>query len=258
MVGPFVFADLMGPDRLVPGTGVDVPSHPHIGLATITYLFEGAVLHRDSTGAVQRIEPGGVNWMTAGSGVAHSERSPDDQRAADSTLAGLQIWVALPDHAEEVDPRFEHVAADDVPVLVEGDARLRLLAGSYGGVEAPVRVFSPLFQLDVEFADGGSWHLGTEHPERAVLVVHGSVTVDGVEIPARHLAVLAEGDGVEVVATGAARVVAFGGAPVGDRKIVWNFVSSDLDRIRRAEAAWRAGDWPEVPGDPERVELPAT
>ena len=257
MVGPFVFADLMGPDPLPPGVGVDVPSHPHIGLATVTYLFDGALMHRDSTGVVQRIDPGGVNWMTAGRGVAHSERSPDDAREGESTIAGLQTWVALPDHAEEIEPGFEHVAASDVPVLVEGDASVRVLAGSHGGTEAPVRVFSPLFHLDVTLADGGRWPLGTEHPERCVVVIDGSVSVAGVPVPPRHLAVLAPDIAVDVVADGRARVMSFGGTPVGERYIVWNFVSSDRDRIRAAETAWRAGDWPEVPGDPERVELSA-
>lgn len=257
LVGPFVYADLIGPDPMPPGVGVDVPSHPHIGLATVTYLFEGALVHRDSTGAVQRIDPGAVNWMTAGRGVAHSERSPDDVRAGEATMAGLQTWVALPDHAEEVEPGFEHIPADDVPVLAEGDAVVRLLAGTHGGATAPVAVFSPLFHLDVALPDGGRWPLGTEHPERAVLVVDGSVQVAGEPVPPRHLAVLAPDVSVDVVADGPARLMSFGGAPVGKRFIVWNFVSSDRDRIAAAEAAWRAHDWPEVPGDPERIELSA-
>lgn len=256
MVGPFVFADLIGPDRLPPGVGVDVPAHPHIGLATVTYLFDGALVHRDSTGAVQRIEPGGVNWMTAGRGVAHSERSPDDIRAGEATMAGLQTWVALPDHAEEVEPGFEHVAAGDVPTLVEGDASVRLLAGTHGGTDAPVQVFSPLYHVDVSLAGGGSWSLGTEHPERGVLVVDGKVSIAGEPVPPRHLAVLRPDVEAEVVAEGPARLMSFGGAPVGKRFIVWNFVSSDRDRIRRAEDAWRGRDWPAVPGDPDRIELP--
>lgn len=256
MVGPFVYADLIGPDPLRAGVGIDVPAHPHIGLSTVTYLFEGALMHRDSTGAVQRIEPGGVNWMTAGSGVAHSERSPDDERAGASTIAGLQTWVALPDDAEEMSPSFQHVGADEVPQFAQDDATVRLLAGTHGGHRSPVRVASPLFHVSVELAHGGSWSLAGEHAERAVLVIDGAVTVAGVPVPPRHLAVLAGGTDATVVADGPARLMAFGGEPVGDRSIAWNFVSSSRDRIRRAEEAWRAGDWPAVPGDPERIELP--
>lgn len=256
MVGPFVYADLIGPSPLRPGAGVDVPVHPHIGLATVTYLFDGALLHRDSTGAVQRIEPGGVNWMTAGRGVAHSERSPDDERGADSSIAGLQTWVALPDDAEEVDPSFQHVPADAVPTFTEGDAEVRLVAGTHGGRRSPVEVASPLFHVVVDLPSGGRWELPDEHHERGVLVVEGDVRIDGQHVPERHLAVAAPGGALEVVATGATRLVALGGVAVGPRSIVWNFVSSRRDRIAAAEAAWRAGDWPAVPDDDETIPMP--
>lgn len=256
MVGPFVYADLLGPDPLPPGAGVDVPVHPHIGLATVTSLFEGSLVHRDSTGAVQRIDPGAVNWMTAGRGVAHSERSPDDQRDHESVIAGLQTWVALPEEHEEVAPSFQHVPAADVPERFEADARVRLSAGTHDGLVSPTKVYSPIIHLEVTFPDGGAWTLPEEHTERAVLVVEGSVTVAGTVVPPRHLAVLAPGGAVEVRADGPARCYVLGGESVGERKIVWNFVSSRKDRIDTAAAAWRAGDWPGVPGDDEWVPMP--
>jgi redox-sensitive bicupin YhaK (pirin superfamily) len=257
MVGPFVYADLIGPSVVPAGHGVDVPVHPHIGLATVTYLFAGALVHRDSTGAVQRIEPGGVNWMTAGRGVAHSERSPDDERAVPSPIAGLQTWVALPDDAEDTAPSFQHVAAADVPVARSDAATIRLVAGSLAGMVSPTDVASPMFHASIDLTGDGAVTVPDEHPERGVLVVDGDVTVAGVGVPARHLAVLEPGGAVEVrSAGGPARVVALGGDPVGERLIRWNFVSSRRDRIDAAAAAWRAGDWPAVPGDDERVPMP--
>ncbi|HEU4842545.1 MAG TPA: pirin family protein [Ilumatobacteraceae bacterium] len=255
MVGPFIFADLMGPEDLAPGHGADVAPHPHVGLATVTYLFDGALVHRDSTGAVQRIEPGGVNWMTAGSGVAHSERSPDDARAARSGLAGLQTWVALPDEAEEADPSFQHAAAPALPAVGDGGVTIRLLVGSAFGAASPVPGASPLFHADVHLAAGARMALPGEHPERAVLVVDGEVEVDGQRIPPRHLAVADAGEAV-VRATSAARVVTFGGAPVGRRFIWWNFVASSEQRIERAKADWATGRIGAVPGETERIELP--
>lgn len=257
MVGPFVYADLIGPSPLPAGTGVDVPVHPHIGLATVTWLFEGALVHRDSTGAVQRIEPGAVNWMTAGRGVAHSERSPDDERAVDSSIAGLQTWVALPAEHEDDAPTFQHIAAAEVPVVVEGDASVRLVAGTHGTSVSSAAVCSPLYHLDVELVDGGRWVLEDHHDERGVLVVEGNITVAGHRLAPRHLAVLAPGGSAEIVADGPARLMSFGGAPVGERTIVWNFVASTRERIDRAASAWRAGAWPGVPGDDEWVPMPS-
>lgn len=255
-VGPFIYADLIGPTELPPGVGVDVPVHPHIGLATVTYLFEGALVHRDSTGAVQRIEPGAVNWMTAGRGVSHSERSPDDSRAAGSAIAGLQTWVALPAHAEEVAPSFVHVAAARVPAWRDGAAHCRLVAGSFAGRESPVPVASPTAYVDVAFDGPGQWTFGAEVGERGVLVIDGAVGVDGEVVPARHLLVLDDDAPGAVRADGPARVIALGGAGVGERIISWNFVSSDPSRIERARDAWRRLDWPLVVGDDEIVPLP--
>ena len=255
-VGPFIYADLIGPTSLAPGAGVDVPVHPHIGLATVTYLFDGALLHRDSTGAVQRIEPGAVNWMTAGHGVSHSERSPDDARAAASTVAGLQTWVALPEHAESAEPSFVHVSAADVPAWHDGPARCRLIAGEFGAHRSSVPVASPIGYVDVVFEGAGSWLADPAVGERGVLVISGRVSVDGVPVPERHLLVLDDRAPGLVAATDSARIVLLGGESVGERIISWNFVSSDRDRIERARDAWRRLDWPLVDGDDEIVPLP--
>ncbi|MET0326460.1 MAG: pirin family protein [Ilumatobacteraceae bacterium] len=257
MVGPFIFADLIGPEQLAPGQGVDVPPHPHIGLATVTYLFDGSMVHRDSTGAVQMIEPGGVNWMAAGSGVAHSERTPDDARPVLSPLAGLQTWVALPDEGEEDEPSFQHVDAADLPEVSDGGASIRLLVGTGFGASSPVPGASPLFHADVHVDAGARLPLPVEHEERAVLVVDGDVEVEGERIPPRHLAVVGPGDAV-VRAVGRARIMTFGGAPVGKRHIWWNFVSSSPDRIEQAKADWSAGRFAPIPGEHDRVELPTS
>jgi redox-sensitive bicupin YhaK (pirin superfamily) len=255
-VGPFIFADLMGPEDLAPGRGADVAPHPHAGLATVTYLFDGALVHRDSTGAVQRIEPGGVNWMTAGSGIAHSERSPDDARAARAVLAGLQTWVALPDGAEEVAPSFQHAGPADLPSAAADGVTITLLAGTAFGLVSPVPGASPLFHADVHLDAEARVALPPEHAERAVLVVEGDVEVDGERIPPRHLAVAAPGASI-VRATTGARVMTFGGAPVGTRYIWWNFVASSQERIEQAKADWAERRIPVVPGETERIELPA-
>lgn len=255
-VGPFIYADLIGPTALPAGVGVDVPVHPHIGLATVTYLFGGALVHRDSTGAVQRIEPGAVNWMTAGRAVSHSERSPDDERSAASTISGLQTWVALPEGSETIEASFVHVAAADVPTWQEGAARCRLVAGSFGGQVSPVPVHSPIGYVDVAFDEPGTWFASSEVGERGVLVVDGQVTVDGRAVPERHLLVLDDAAPGLVAAGGPARLLLLGGAPVGERIISWNFVSSRRDRIDAARDAWRRFDWPLVEGDDELVPLP--
>ena len=256
MIGPFIFADLIGPEELGPGVGVDVPPHPHIGLATVTYLFEGTMVHRDSTGAVQTIEPGGVNWMTAGSGVAHSERTPDDARPVTSPLAGLQTWVALPDGAEESHPSFQHAGVADLPEVTDGGVAIRLLVGTGYGLASPVPGASPLFHADVHLQPDARFTLPAEHEERAVLVVDGEVDVEGERIAPHHLAVITPGAAAVVRAEGPARVMTFGGAPVGRRHIWWNFVSSSQDRIEQAKADWSAARFPSIPGEGARVPLP--
>lgn len=255
-VGPFIYADLIGPSALPVGAGVDVPVHPHIGLATVTYLFDGALVHRDSVGAVQRIEPGAVNWMTAGRGVSHSERSPDDERSTASTIWGLQTWVALPEDAETVDPSFRHVPSSEVPAWDDGAAHCRLVAGAFGEHRSPVPVHSPIAYVDVTFESSGSWIAAPEAGERGVLVIEGAIVVDGVAVPERHLLVLGDGAPGVVTAGGPGRVILLAGAPVGERIISWNFVSSQRERIDRARDAWRRFDWPLVEGDDELVPLP--
>jgi redox-sensitive bicupin YhaK (pirin superfamily) len=246
MIGPFIFADLLGPDRLAPGAGVDVDAHPHIGLSTLTYLFEGSLVHRDSTGAVQSIEPGAVNWMTAGRGACHTERSPDSQRSVESLQSGLQTWVALPAEAEDGPARFEHQPASAVPEESGNGTTLRLVAGTGWSLESPIAVSSPLVLADVRLQDG-SLPLDTPHRELGVLCVEGTVEVDSYGLAPAHLAVL---DGRSPHAlSGTGHCMVIGGEPVGDRLIWWNFVSSDSDRLEAARADWRAQRFPLVPGD---------
>lgn len=248
-IGPFTFADLIGPDHLGPGTGLDIDAHPHIGLATVTYLFEGALVHRDSTGAVQRIDPGDVNWMTAGGGVCHTERSPDDQRLAASTLSGLQTWVALPDDAEQGPASFQHVGAADLPQLTVHDALVRVVVGNGFSVESPVAVASPLVLAEMLFERRGASVVPHDHPELAVLVAQGAATVQGVPVAEGHLVVLDSSGPATVLTDGPARLMVLGGESVGPRLIWWNFVASSQALVDDAKRRWRAQEFPLVPGD---------
>lgn len=247
MVGPFIFADVIGPDHLAPGTGVDIDAHPHIGLSTLTYLMEGRLVHRDSTGAVQTIEPGAVNWMTAGAGVTHTERSHPDDRADPATLHGLQLWVALPSDDEDGEPSFEHHPAASVPTIELPSASVRLIAGTGWGASSPVGVSSPLVLARIDLTDAAQVPLDADHPERAVLAVDGRVTVDSVALDPGQLAVITPGS--RPVVRGPGRCLLLGGEPVGPRRIWWNFVHSDPDRIEQARAAWAAQRFPLVPDD---------
>jgi redox-sensitive bicupin YhaK (pirin superfamily) len=247
MVGPFIFADHMGPEDLPPGIGVDVDAHPHIGLSTLTYLFEGRIVHRDSIGSVQTIEPGAVNWMTAGSGVTHTERSPAAERADQGRLHGLQTWIALPTDAEESAPRFEHHDAGALPHDDRGGTTLRLVAGTGWGLRSPVGVSSPLVLAELRLAADGSFAIDDEHRERAVLAIAGALTVAGHPLPQGRLAVL-EPDTRPVVA-GRGHAMVLGGDPVGHRHIWWNFVHSDAERIEAAKRQWTKQEFPKVPGD---------
>ena len=262
MVGPFVFLDQMGPNVFTAGRGLDVRPHPHIGLSTVTYLLEGEISHRDSLGTVQDIRPGAVNWMTAGKGIVHSERTGPQQRASGSTLYGLQCWVALPKAKEEMDPGFSHVAAAELP-LIEGDGvTARLIAGEYFGKRAPVPVESPLFYVDLMLAPGARFKLPAEYPEQALYVVEGTLDLgrDGSFGPGQLL-VLKPGAAVTVAAANGApaRVMLLGGEPMdGPRYLTWNFVSSSADRIEQAKEDWRAMRFPQVPGETEFIPLPDT
>jgi len=256
-VGPFVFFDHMGPAQFAPGRGVDVRPHPHIGLATVTYLFRGAMEHRDSLGNVQTIRPGDVNWMTAGRGIVHSERSPAAQRAIGDALHGIQTWVALPQHAEEVEPDFHHHPAGSLPRFTSGDANLTLIAGSSFEQTSPVTTFSNMFYLAAEFPAGGVMVLPAGHVERAVYAVDAALHVDGTQLAPTRLAVLPPGKDVEIRASGPACVMLCGGDPLdGERHLYWNFVSSSRERIERAKADWKAMRFGTVPGDAEFIPLP--
>lgn len=254
MVGPFIFADLIGPEVLAPGTGVDVNAHPHIGLSTLTYLLAGRLVHRDSTGAVATIEPGAVNWMTAGAGVTHTERSHPDDRPLAGSLFGLQTWVALPDGAEDGTPHFVHQPQRDAPEEHRGSARIRLAVGTGFGMAAPTRGSSPLILAELALEDA-LLAIDDEHPERAVLVLDGQVAVGGTHLKPGQLAVLDRGP---AVLSGTGRAMILGGEPVGPRYIWWNFVHSDRERIDEAKTQWQEQRFPAVPGDHEPwVPLPA-
>ena len=242
MVGPYIFFDRMGPKRIAPGlpSEADVRPHPHIGLSTITYLFDGEITHRDSVGSQQAVRPGEVNWMTAGRGITHSERF-ERLRAEGGAMDGIQAWVALPEEREETDPGFWHYPADALPVFEEDGVTGRLIAGRLAGLASPVQVESPQFYLHWQLGPGARVSLPSEYPERAVYVARGEVEIAGQRVEPGSLAVLAPGDAVTVEALGDAVLMALGGEPVGPRYIDWNFVPSSRARIEQARADWAAG-----------------
>jgi redox-sensitive bicupin YhaK (pirin superfamily) len=242
MVGPFVFFDRMGPVDFAQGIprSVDVRPHPHIGLATLTYLFEGEIMHRDSVGSEQAIQPGEVNWMIAGRGITHSERFERARREG-GRMDGIQAWVALPKESEETDPAFEHHAVSELPVFKQDGARARLIAGEALGARAPVRTHSPLFYIHCELAAGARAELPAQYPERAAYVAAGSIEVNGQRFAGGRMLVFQPGRPVTFNAVEPAIVMLLGGEPVGERFIEWNFVSSSMARIAQAKADWRAG-----------------
>jgi hypothetical protein len=261
MVGPFIFLDEFGPKALPPGEGIDVRPHPHIGLATVTYLFDGEILHRDSLGNMQEIRPGAVNLMTAGRGIVHSERSGEIERARETRLHGMQSWIALPLAEEQGAPDFSHHPPEDLPLIEAAGCRLRLLAGRAYGQTSPVPVFSDLFYLHAELDAGARLELPKDHAERAVYVVSGGVSLGGADYGPATLIVLREGPAVSLTAGPASRLMLLGGAPLdgpqqGKRHIWWNFVASDPALIERAKADWRAGRFAPVPGDDDFIPLP--
>ena len=260
-VGPFIFFDHMGPANFAPGEGVDVRPHPHIGLVTVTYLFEGEFMHRDSLGSAQLIRPGDVNWMVAGRGIAHSERTPPELRRvpAGAPIHGIQTWIALPTAHEETSPSFSHHPARDLPEITGDGARLRLIAGEAYGARAPAAVFSPMFYVEAVLEAGATVELPDHHQERAAYVVEGEIEVAGDHYAVGQMTVFAAAVPVTLRAAGAARVMLLGGAPLdGPRYIWWNFVSSSRERIERAKLDWREERFAAVPGDPERIPLPET
>lgn len=256
-VGPFIFFDHMGPIEFAPGQGVDVRPHPHIGLATVTYLFEGALMHRDSLGTVQRIEAGDVNWMTAGRGIVHSERSAPEDRVTGARMHGLQTWVALPLAHEDAAPSFTHVAGARLPVIEGDSARITVVAGHAFGAHAPTPVYSETLYAAVVFAGDASVDIGAEHEERAVYAVEGELTLDDGPVPVAHMAVLAPGRPATLRSAGPARAMLIGGARTdGPRFIWWNYVASSRERIEQAKEDWRAQRFGKVPGETEFIPLP--
>ncbi len=259
MVGPFIFFDQMGPGEFLTGKGLDVRPHPHIGLSTVTYLFDGAIQHRDSLGSDQSIVPGDVNWMTAGRGITHSERTAAAARTHSNRLFGIQSWVALPRQHEETQPGFVHHAAGTLPVVEDGGATLRLIAGHGWGLRAPVRTPSELFYADAALLPGAPLPMPDDHEERAAYVVQGEVEVGGVRFDAGRMLLFRAGDPVSLRAgPNGARLLLLGGAAMdGPRYLFWNFVSSSRERIEQAKADWKAGRFATVPGDDkECIPLP--
>jgi redox-sensitive bicupin YhaK (pirin superfamily) len=256
-LGPFVFFDHMGPTSFPAGAGLNVRPHPHIGLATVTYLFEGEIMHRDSLGSVQPIRPGAINWMTAGRGIVHSERTPAELRPAGSRVHGLQLWVGLPVDQEEVAPDFTHYPAAVLPAIAGEGHTIRVMIGAAFGARSPVKTLSELFYADIELAAGARLEIPADHDERGIYIVSGALTLDGRSFAEHQLLVLRQGVATAVVAEQAARFVVLGGAKLeGERHIWWNLVSSSQARIEQAKADWKAGRFAPVPGESEFIPLP--
>ncbi|MBV8657666.1 MAG: pirin family protein, partial [Burkholderiales bacterium] len=257
MVGPFIFFDHFGPVQFVSGKGMDVRPHPHIGLATVTYLFEGAIMHRDSLGSVQVIRPGDINWMTAGRGVTHSERTPPEARASGQTIHGIQTWFALPQAYEDVEPGFWHHPAATLPVVEAPGLTLRILLGTAYGQTSPVQCYVDTLYVAGEMEAGARLDVPADHAERAVYLAAGSITVDGTAMTPGQMAILTPGMEVDVRADEDSLVLLLGGAPLdGHRFISWNFVASSKERIEEAKQRWREDRFPAVPGETERIPLP--
>ncbi len=256
-VGPFVFLDHIGPAEFPAGEGIAVRPHPHIGLATLTFLWEGVITHRDSLGCVQDIRPGDVNWMTAGRGIVHSERSPESLRASGHRLHGLQSWLALPQDQEECAPDFVHHAADSLPIVEMEGARLTIVAGHGFGRCAPVRVLSPTLYIAIDLPAGAELSIPAEHAERAIYAVQGELLMDGQALALGSLHVLAPDTTPKLTATSDTRLMLLGGAPLdAPRHMWWNFVSSRPERIELAKRDWAEARFAPVPGETERIELP--
>lgn len=255
-VGPFVFFDHMGPAEFAPGQGIDVAPHPHIGLATVTYLFDGAILHHDSLGNRLEITPGDLNWMHAGRGITHSERETPAIRNAPHRLDGLQLWVAVPEEAEESDPAFYHVAKGDLPIIEDAGLHMRLIAGTAFGKTAPVPVKSKLYYLDVRMDEGAQLLLPGENQEGALYVVSGTLRIDGQAFGPQSFVYVAPEEIPDIVAENDCRVMLLGGLPLGRRYLWWNFVSSRRDRIEQAKADWAAGHFPQIEGEDDIIPLP--
>ncbi|QYX49616.1 pirin family protein [Pseudomonas tussilaginis] len=256
-VGPFVFFDHMLETDYAAGNGVNIRQHPHIGLSTLTYLFEGELLHKDSLGSDQRVKAGEVSWMTAGRGIAHVERTPADLLARGSRLHGLQVWLASPKDAEQGDSHYSHHPAASLPVSDNLGVNIRMIAGDGFCLQSPVPVLSPTLYALVQMQAATTLSIPNEHAERALYVLEGEVSLNDEAVEAHSLVVLPEGQEMSLFADSECQLVLFGGAPLdGPRRMNWNFVASDPLLIDQARARWAAGDWPTVPGESERIELP--
>ena len=258
MVGPFIFVDEFGPARLPAGRGMDVRPHPHINLATVTYLFEGAIEHRDSIGSLAVIEPGAINLMTAGSGIVHSERSPQEQRARGASLYGMQTWLALPDGQEEMAPAFDHVPSDALPLIEDGGASARVLMGTLWGATAATPQHSPTIYADILLDAGGAIPVDSDADERAVMLVGGDAELDGQSLDPFALYILRPGHEARLSSSASGRLMLMGGqAFTTQRYVFWNFVSSSRDRINQAKEDWKALRFDLIPGDDqEYIPLP--
>ncbi|UCH47222.1 MAG: pirin family protein [Betaproteobacteria bacterium] len=255
MVGPFIFFDHMGPAEFPPGQGIQVRPHPHIGLATVTYLFEGEIMHRDSLGFVQPIQAGAVNLMTAGRGIVHSERAGSDLERM-SRLHGIQSWMALPTDLEETGPDFVHYPAQDLPQLEQDGLQVRVIIGEAYGVRSPVKSYSPMLYLECRANQGSTLTLPEIYDEQAIYVVSGDVGIGEQKLGSGVMAVVAPGEPAEVTANADSRIMVIGGAPLGPRHIWWNFVSSSRERIEQAKVDWQQSRFTTVPGDDEFIPLP--
>ena len=257
MVGPFIFFDHFGPVQFVSGHGMDVRPHPHIGLATVTYLFDGSIMHRDSEGNVQEIQPGAMNLMTAGRGIAHSERTPDVQRANGQKMLGLQSWIALPKDREEIAPTFQHYGADSLPSVKDTGFTARVIAGNSFGVASKVDMVSPWFYVEVSLDEGKSVPLDADHEERAIYIVDGEIEIAGDRYEGPRMLIFRPGDRITVRATRPSRMMFLGGTALeGPRYVWWNFVSSSKERIEQAKEDWKSGRFEAVPDETEFIPLP--
>ena len=256
MVGPWIFFDEMGPNQFEAGKGLDVRPHPHINLATVTYLFEGEIMHRDSLGYTQPIRPGEINLMIAGSGIVHSERTPDELRQESHKAHGLQLWLALPDEAEEMHPDFLHYSSGQIPEVSEPGMRVKMLIGSGYGLTSPVKSLSPTFYVEIQLEKGKTVTLPDEVSQRGLYLVTGELDAHGSEIKPQTMTIFAHESGIEVTAKEDSHFVIIGGEPVGERHIWWNFVSSRPERIEQAKEDWSAGRFEHVQGETESIPLP--
>ena len=258
MVGPFIFFDHFGPAEFRAGHGLDVRPHPHIGLATVTYLFDGTIMHRDSLGTLAAIKPGAINWMTAGKGIAHSERTPQELRSGAQPIHGLQMWVALPEAKEEMDPGFDHYPSDVFPVVTDTDKTIRVVAGGLYGARSPMKGASETMFGDIMLKAGARLPVDAGYEERAIYIVSGKIDIMGDSFSAHQLLVLKPGDAITLSAVEDAHIMLLGGEPMdGPRHIWWNFVHSRRERIEEAKAQWKAGRFDIVPGDTEEfIPLP--